>query len=75
MSVVAVNGTAYEADGLKTAIADAAKPNGKPVELLIKRGKTYKTVTLDYKGGLRYPRLERIDGKKAYLDDILAEKK
>lgn len=75
MSVVAVNGTAYEADGIKTAIADAAKSNGKPVELLIKRGKTYKTVTLDYKGGLRYPRLERIEGKKAYLDDILAEKK
>ncbi|WKL56233.1 peptidase M61 [Asticcacaulis sp. ZE23SCel15] len=75
MSVVAVNGVAYEADGLKAAVTEAAKPGAKPIELLIKKGKTYRTVTIDYKGGLRYPRLERIAGKPAYLDDILTEKK
>ncbi|MFT3996197.1 MAG: collagenase [Asticcacaulis sp.] len=75
MAVIAVNGTAYDADGLKAAIREAGKPDGKLVELLIKRGKTYKTVAIDYKGGLRYPRLEKVEGKKAYLDDLLAEKK
>ncbi|ESQ76542.1 M61 family metallopeptidase [Asticcacaulis sp. YBE204] len=76
MTVVAVNGVAFDADGLKAAVAAAAKPNGAPVELLIKRGKTYTTVKIDYTGGLKYPRLEKIEGKKAYyLDDILAEKK
>ena len=75
MSVIAVNGTAFDADGLTAAVTAASKPDGKPVELLIRRGKAYKTVAIDYKGGLRYPRLEKIAGKPAYLDDILAEKK
>lgn len=75
MTVVAVNGEAFDADGLKNAVTAASKADGKPVELLIKRGKTYKTYTVDYKGGLRYPQLERIEGKPALLDAIIAEKK
>ena len=75
MTVIAVNGEAFDADGLKAAVTDASKAGGKPVELLIKRGKTYKTYTIDYKGGLRYPQLERIEGKPALLDAILAEEK
>ncbi len=75
MTVVAVNGQAFDADGLKAAVTDAAKADGKPVELLIKRGKTYKTYTINYTGGHRYPQLERIAGKPALLDTILAEKK
>lgn len=75
MTVVAVNGEVFDADGLKNAVTAASKADGKPVELLIKRGKTYKTYTIDYKGGLRYPQLERIEGKPALLDAIIAEKK
>lgn len=75
MTIVAVNGEAFDSDGIKAAVTAAAKPDGKPVELLIKRGKTYKTYVIDYKGGLRYPQLERIEGKPALLDAILAEKK
>lgn len=75
MTVVAVNGEAFDADGLKNAVTAASKADGKPVELLIKRGKTYKTYMIDYKGGLRYPQLERIEGKPALLDAIIAEKK
>jgi predicted metalloprotease with PDZ domain len=75
MTVVAVNGEAFDADGLKNAVTAASKTDGKPIELLIKRGKTYKTYTIDYKGGLRYPQLERIEGKPALLDAIIAEKK
>jgi predicted metalloprotease with PDZ domain len=56
--IVAVNGTAYDQDGLKQAIT-AAK-TAAPVELLIQRGDRYLTVAVPYRGGLRWPRLERV---------------
>ncbi|HVR92022.1 MAG TPA: peptidase M61 [Novosphingobium sp.] len=55
--VIAVNGATYDADGLKKAITDAK--TGKPLELLFQRGDRFQTVKLDYRGGLRYPWLER----------------
>lgn len=55
--IVAVNGTAYDGDVIKAAIT-AAK-DGAPLELLVQRGTRYQTVALDYKGGLRWPWLER----------------
>lgn len=55
--IVAVNGAAYDGDGMKAAIT-AAK-DGAPLELLIQRGSRYQTVALDYRGGLRWPWLER----------------
>lgn len=55
--LIAVNGTAYSADDLKAAIT-AAK-GGAPLDLLIQRGERFQTVRLDYKGGLRWPWLER----------------
>lgn len=45
---------------------------GTPVDLLIRTGETFKTIRIDYRGGHRYPRIERITGKPAYIDDILA---
>lgn len=56
-TVLAVNGTAYSPDELKSAIT-AAK-TGPAVELLTKRGDQFRTYRLDYKGGLRWPWLER----------------
>ncbi len=73
LTVVAVNGDTYDADKLKAAVKATAK--GVPVELLVKEGSRYRTVKLDYVGGLRYPRLERIAGTPARLDDILAPRK
>lgn len=55
--IVAINGNAYDGDGMKAAIT-AAK-DGAPLELLIQRGSRYQTVALDYRGGLRWPWLER----------------
>ncbi len=75
VTVVAVNGETFDGDKLKAAVTAAAKPEGKLVELLIKSGTRYRTVTIDYRGGLRYPRLERIPGTPARLDDILAARK
>ncbi|MEP7223304.1 MAG: peptidase M61 [Novosphingobium sp.] len=71
--LVAVNGLAYDADGLRDAIT-AAKSGKQPLELLIQRGDRFQTVPIDYHGGLRYPWLERIapGGPPAGLDLLLA---
>jgi predicted metalloprotease with PDZ domain len=71
--VIAVNGRAYEADLLKDAIT-AAKGQGPAVELLVKTGDFYRTVRIDWHGGLRYPHLERDGTGPAPLDAILTPK-
>jgi predicted metalloprotease with PDZ domain len=68
--LLAVNGRAYSADLLKQAIAASA--SGEPVELLVKAGKHVRSVTIAYSDGLRYPHLERAEGKRARLDEIYA---
>lgn len=68
--IVAVNGVSYDPDRLKNAIKDA-KQSGAGIELLVKNADRYSTVRFDYHDGLRYPRLERIQGVPARLDDIL----
>ena len=71
-TLVAVNTVPYDADVLKAAIREAAKPGAGPIELLVKADDRYRTLRVDYHGGLRYPRLERIADVPARLDDILA---
>jgi predicted metalloprotease with PDZ domain len=73
--IVAVNGVAYDQDGLKRAIA-AAKTGG-PLDLLVQRGDRYDTVPVDYRGGLRWPWLERAAGARgpAGLDRLLMSRR
>lgn len=75
LTVVAVNGEQLDSDKLKAAVKAAAKPENPLVELLIKDGFRYKMVKIDYRGGLRYPRLERIAGAPDRLGDILTPRK
>jgi len=70
-SLLAVNGRSYSADGLKEQIT-AAKTSGKPIELLVKADDLYRTVSVDYRGGLRYPTLERIEGTPDRLSQLFA---
>lgn len=67
--IVAVNGRAYTAKGLSDAVA--ATVNKHKVELLLKNGDVYRTVTLDYTGGLRYPVLQKIGEGESGLDRLL----
>jgi len=69
--LVAVNGQSYSSDDLKEAIR-LAQGSAAPIELLVKNKDQYRTVRLDYRLGLRYPKLERIPGAPALLDAILA---
>jgi predicted metalloprotease with PDZ domain len=68
-SIVAVNNRVYKPELLKNAIK-AAKDGKEPIQLLVKKGNVLRTIALDYHGGLRYPRLERIPGTKDRLEAI-----
>jgi predicted metalloprotease with PDZ domain len=69
-TLVALNGRSFKTDALKTAITEA-RTGKDPIELLVKNGDRYSTVKIDYHGGLRYPRLERIEGTPDRLGAIL----
>ena len=74
MTIVAVNGTEFSADGMKQAIKDA-KDSDQPIKLLVKNFNEYKTLDIDYHGGLKYPDIERIKGTPDYLSQLYAPKK
>ncbi len=77
VQLLAVNSRAYTAERLAEAItaAKADKAASKaPVQLLVKEGDTFRTVSIPYNGGLRYPTLERIEGTEDRLQLVLQPK-
>ena len=69
-TVVAVNGGEYTPDELRDAIA-AAKDGRNPIRLLVRDGRNIREVAFNYRGGLRYPHLERIGTGPTHLDRAL----
>ena len=74
MQVLAVNDLQYSADELEEAVR-AAKDSKQPVRLLVKEMDVYRTLSIDYHDGLRYPTLERVEGKADYLTSIFSARK
>ncbi|WP_312128218.1 peptidase M61 [Brevundimonas sp.] len=72
--VVAVNDRAASEDAIKEAIT-AAKDGGSAITLIVKRDDRFRTVTFDYRDGLRYPHLERVEGTPDRLGDILSARR
>jgi predicted metalloprotease with PDZ domain len=72
--IMAVDGEAYDADGLKDAIT-AAKTSTGPIRLLVKDKNLFATVAVDYHDGLRYPHLTQVPGRPPVLDAILAPRR
>jgi predicted metalloprotease with PDZ domain len=70
MKVVGVNGHVYTHDVLKDALA-AGRDNSQPLTLLVISDDYYKTCTINYHGGERYPHLVRDDSKANYLGDLI----
>ena len=68
--IVAVNGRALDLDDLK----DTIKGKRSPISLLVRTGDGFRTVSLSYDGGLRYPKLEKIGTGAGSLDVLLAPK-
>jgi hypothetical protein len=70
MKIVGVNGRVFNQDLLAAAIKDA-KGNQKPITLLVLVDDYYRTCTINYHDGLRYPHLVREEGKSDYLDELI----
>jgi predicted metalloprotease with PDZ domain len=70
MKIVAVNGRAFTgpvfADALKGTATSSA-----PIEFLVLNDDYYKTVSVSYQGGPKYPHLERDSSKPDVLADIM----
>lgn len=65
--IIAVNGRSYDADDLK----DLLKAKASPLALLVQAGDLYRTIELNYTGGLRYPMLEKENDADGWLDALL----
>jgi len=69
--IVAVNGKLFSEDALRNAVTQAE--GGKdPIKLIIKAGKRVKEVAIEWVGGHRFPRLEKVGLGDASLDKLLA---
>jgi predicted metalloprotease with PDZ domain len=71
MQLQGVNDQAFSVANLREAIVTAENTQA-PIKLLLKRGKEFITMTVDYHGGLRYPHLQRVESTPDLLDTILA---
>ena len=70
MTIVAINGVEYSAEQFRTALRENAERK-QALNLIVKQDKRYRTITLDYSGGLRYPHLEKIGEGESSLDRLL----
>jgi predicted metalloprotease with PDZ domain len=69
LKLVAVDGEAYDPEGLVAAIKRARQDKA-PIALLVHNLDYYSTLKVDYTGGERYPRLVRAEGKPDLLTAI-----
>jgi predicted metalloprotease with PDZ domain len=70
MHIVAVNGSKFTPELLKDAVR-TAKKGTQAIELLVQDFDQFRTVKIDYHGGLRYPHLARIDSSDERLEGIV----
>lgn len=71
--IIAVDDLAFDVDQFKAAIK-AAQHTSAPISLIVRKGERFRTVRLDYHGGLRYPHLERDPSRPDLLQAIFAAK-
>jgi predicted metalloprotease with PDZ domain len=69
MKLVAVNGRRWSKDVLRDTLR-TSKENQQPIELLVENAQFFKTYSVAYHDGERYPHLERAAGPD-FLGDIL----
>ena len=71
MRLVAVNGRKFSTDELKRAIAGSTSTDA-PIQFIVENASYFKVVPVNYRGGLKNPHLERVDGKEDILSKIAA---
>lgn len=67
--ILAVDGKLFSNDVLLQAIRDA-KGTTTPMDMIVARDEFVSTFHINYRGGERYPALERVAGTPDYLDEI-----
>lgn len=72
--IVAVDGVTYSRERIEAAIR-AATDGKTPVKLLVERGGRYRTIEIDYRGGLRWPYLEKVGTGPDWFEQLLAPKR
>jgi predicted metalloprotease with PDZ domain len=70
MKIAGVKGRVYTHQLLLDAVNDA-KDSSQPITLLVLSDDFFRTCTIDYHGGARYPHLERDQSKPDYLDELI----
>jgi predicted metalloprotease with PDZ domain len=66
--ILSVNGIAYSPERLKDAISQGR--TGQPIVLIVQDGDHFRTLSIGYRDGLKYPHLERIPGTPDRLAQI-----
>src|SRR5262249_7985430 len=74
MRVLGVNDRRFGAERMREAVPAPRGGRAKLV-MLLESHEYFKTVTLDYRDGEKYPALERVTGKPDLLSDILGPRK
>lgn len=70
MKLIAVNGRKFSPEVLDAAIA-AAHQDRKPIELMVESGDYYRTLSVGYFDGPRFPHLTRIPNAVDHLSEVL----
>ena len=71
--LLAVRGREYTSDHLTRGITEVTH-EAKPLELIVQDAKMYRTIEIDYHGGLRYPHLVRFGTGPDYLRAAVASR-
>ncbi len=72
--IVAVEGLSYNRERIEAAIR-AATDGKTPVRLIVERGGRYRNIEIDYRGGLRWPHLEKTGSGPDWFDQLLAPRR
>ncbi len=70
MKIIGVNGRVFTPELLNDAVKDS-KDNAKPITLLVVVDDYYRTATINYHDGPRYPHLVRQESRPDYLDELI----
>lgn len=68
-TIIAVDGRRYSEDALRIVVRDS-KDASAPMQVIYSSGEFVNTASVDYRGGLRYPHLERIPNTPDWLSEL-----
>ncbi|MDP9361631.1 MAG: PDZ domain-containing protein [Acidobacteriota bacterium] len=68
--IIAVNGRAFSTARLRDVVKGSMSATT-PMEIIVQNGEFFTTASIDYRGGERYPHLERVTGKADSMEALV----